>query len=89
MLVLSRHIGEKIILRHGDLKVEVIVTDILGMNKVRLAIVAPRDVHVNREEIDTKIFGESNNASGKSQSATRPDATNDREGQAQLPRGDG
>lgn len=47
MLVLSRRVGEKIIL---DGRISVAVQDVNG-NQVRLAIVAPAGVIVDREEI--------------------------------------
>lgn len=47
MLVLSRKIGEKLLI--GD-NIEVVVVDI-DRGKVRLGIVAPREVLVLREEI--------------------------------------
>jgi carbon storage regulator len=55
MLVLTRKIGEKVMI--GD---EVTVT-ILGLfgNHVRLGINAPKTVEIHREEIYVKIQGES------------------------------
>ena len=47
MLVLSRHIGEEIII-NGDIRVTVV--SIRG-NKVRLGITAPDSVRVDRQEI--------------------------------------
>jgi len=47
MLVLSRRIGEAIII-NSDIKI--IVKDIQGL-QVRLAIEAPKDISVDREEI--------------------------------------
>lgn len=47
MLVLTRHIGESIIV--GD-NVQIIVTGI-GHNQVRIGVVAPRDVLVDRQEV--------------------------------------
>jgi carbon storage regulator len=56
MLVLTRKIGEEIIIG-GNIRVT--VTAIRG-NQVRLGITAPREVRVNREEIVRRIeeFGE-------------------------------
>jgi carbon storage regulator len=58
MLVLTRKIGEKVMI--GD---EVTVT-ILGLfgNHVRLGINAPKTVEIHREEIYVKIQGESSPA---------------------------
>ena len=53
MLVLSRHIGEEIII-NGDISVTVV--SIRG-DKVRLGIVAPRDVPVHRQEVYEAIHG--------------------------------
>ena len=47
MLVLSRKVGEKIII--GD-DITVTVTDIRG-NKVRIGVDAPNDVSIHRQEI--------------------------------------
>lgn len=47
MLVLSRKLGEKIMI--GD-DVEIVIVEI-DRNKVRLGILAPRDVPVHRQEI--------------------------------------
>ena len=47
MLVLSRHKNEKIII--GD-TIEIVVVEIRG-DKVRLGIVAPKDVTVHRQEV--------------------------------------
>jgi carbon storage regulator len=54
MLVLTRRIGEKIVI--GD---NVTVT-ILGAkgNQIRIGIAAPRDIQVNREEIFQRILKE-------------------------------
>ena len=47
MLVLTRKIGEEIII---DGRIRVVVTSIDG-SKVRLGIVAPQDVRVDRQEV--------------------------------------
>lgn len=47
MLVLSRHVNEKILI--GD-DIEVVIVDIRG-DKVRLGIQAPKDVSVHRKEV--------------------------------------
>jgi len=47
MLVLSRRIGERVVV---DRKIEISVVEIKG-NKVRLAFQAPDDVHICRKEI--------------------------------------
>ena len=51
MLILSRLVGEKIII--GD-DIEVTVSAVRG-NVVSLAITAPREVRVDREEVRKKI----------------------------------
>lgn len=48
MLVLSRHVGERIVI---DDRVEVEVISIQG-NRVRLGIVADREIPVRRSEIE-------------------------------------
>jgi carbon storage regulator len=47
MLVLSRKLGEKIIIGHGII-LEVVA---ISGNKIRLGIVAPPDVEILREEL--------------------------------------
>lgn len=48
MLVLSRKIGEKIII--GD-NIEVTVVNIMDGGKIRIGITAPRDVPIARKEL--------------------------------------
>jgi carbon storage regulator len=55
MLVLSRKLGERIVI---GLNIKLTVVDIRG-NKVRLAIDAPRDVSIHRQEIYQRIQDES------------------------------
>lgn len=54
MLVVTRRIGEKIII--GD-DVEVVIIGING-NQVRIGVKAPKDVEVHREEIFLRIQAE-------------------------------
>ena len=51
MLVLSRKIGERIVIGQG---VTVMVLEVNGQ-RVRLGIVAPGDVHILREEVFHRI----------------------------------
>lgn len=54
MLVLTRKIGEKIVIGKN-----ITVTVIgIGPNRVRLGIVAPEDVRIDRQEIHEKIAAE-------------------------------
>lgn len=55
MLVLSRRIGETLIL--GD-NIKIVVLGVHG-NQIRLGIDAPREVSVHREEVYTRIQKES------------------------------
>lgn len=57
MLVLTRKIGEKIVIDHS---ITVTITAIDG-NKVRIGVTAPPDVSINREEVQRRIaeFAES------------------------------
>ena len=48
MLVLSRRIGERILMPHCDLAVTVLATE---GNTVRLGISAPADIAIYREEV--------------------------------------
>ena len=54
MLVLSRKPGERIVIGPN---IELTVVDIRG-NKVRLAVEAPREVSVHRQEVYRRIQGE-------------------------------
>ena len=60
MLVLSRHRDESIII--GD-DIVITVVDIRG-DKVRLGIVAPKDVPVHRQEVFDAIHGKAPAISG-------------------------
>ncbi len=51
MLVLSRKIGEKIVI-NNNIEITIVSVD---RGKVRIGVVAPKDVPVNRLEIQTKI----------------------------------
>ena len=51
MLILTRRIGETIII---DNNIEVTVLDIRG-NQVRIGVNAPKEVSVNREEVQDRI----------------------------------
>ena len=51
MLVLSRRVGERVVL---DRKIEISVIEISG-NKVRLAFHAPDDVHICRKEVLVEV----------------------------------
>ena len=55
MLILTRRIGETIVIDDG--RGELITATVLGVkgNQVRLGIGAPRDVEVHREEIYERI----------------------------------
>ena len=54
MLILTRRIGEKLII---DEKVIVTILSVKG-NQIRIGIEAPRDVQVHREEIYQRILKE-------------------------------
>lgn len=61
MLVLSRKLGESIII--GDPNgehVKVSVVDVRG-DKVRLGIEAPKHIPVHREEVSNQIYGKDGN----------------------------
>lgn len=64
MLVLTRHLGEKIII--GD-SIEVTVITIKGQ-AVRIGIEAPRDVGVHRQEIYERIQKEKQDEEEKERS---------------------
>ncbi|NQS89559.1 carbon storage regulator CsrA [Patescibacteria group bacterium] len=50
MLVLTRQKDESIMIGEGDNVVEIVIVDVRG-ERVRLGIIAPRDVSVHRKEI--------------------------------------
>ncbi len=50
MLVLSRKLGEKIIIGEGDRTITITVVDI-DRGKIRLGIEAPREVAIYRQEL--------------------------------------
>ena len=59
MLVLSRKLGERVIIGTGENAVVVTVVDI-DRGKIRLGIEAPKNVPIMREELLTKPHGENN-----------------------------
>jgi len=52
MLVLTRSVGERLVINDGEIRVSVL--EIRG-NQVRLGIEAPRHVSVHREEVYARI----------------------------------
>lgn len=55
MLILTRRVGEKLMIDLGkDEPIQVIVLGVKG-NQVRIGVVAPKDVPVHREEIYNRI----------------------------------
>ncbi len=52
MLVLTRSVGERLIINDGEIKLSIL--EVKG-NQVRLGIDAPRSVSVHREEIFKRI----------------------------------
>jgi carbon storage regulator len=54
MLVLSRRIGERLVIDIGDDKIEVAVTEVKG-NQVSLGIIAPKHIPVHREEVYRRL----------------------------------
>ena len=55
MLVLTRSVGERLII--GDGEITLTILDVRG-NQVRIGIDAPKDVSVHREEIFLRIQAE-------------------------------
>lgn len=54
MLILTRRVGESIVIGEGPNAVTVTVLGVRG-NQVRIGTAAPRDIPVNREEIHNRI----------------------------------
>ncbi len=52
MLVLTRSVGERLIINNGEIKLSIL--EVKG-NQVRIGIDAPRNVSVHREEIFARI----------------------------------
>lgn len=52
MLALSRKDGERVIINHGEIVVTVLE---IRPDRVRLGFDAPKDVDVNREEVELRI----------------------------------
>lgn len=57
MLVLTRTIGERLVIGEGDDKIVVTLLDLRG-NQARIGIDAPRNLPVHREEIYERIQAE-------------------------------
>ena len=55
MLVLTRSIGERVIVQNGE--ISVVVLEVKG-NQVRLGIDAPKHIPVHREEVFKRIKDE-------------------------------
>jgi len=55
MLVLTRSVGERLIINNGEIKLSIL--EVKG-NQVRIGIDAPRSVSVHREEIYQRIIAE-------------------------------
>lgn len=55
MLVLTRSVGERLIINNGEIKLTIL--EVKG-NQVRLGIDAPRHISVHREEIYKRIQAE-------------------------------
>lgn len=56
MLVLTRSVGERLIISDGQIKISVL--EVKG-NQVRIGIDAPKEISVHREEIYNRIQAES------------------------------
>ncbi len=55
MLVLTRSVGERLIINDGEIKLSIL--EVKG-NQVRIGIEAPRHISVHREEIYNRIQAE-------------------------------
>lgn len=70
MLVLSRHVSEKIILETRDGLVEIMLAAVTPGDKARIGIAAPTSVTIHREEVWERIrsAGERSDCQDQSQS---------------------
>jgi carbon storage regulator len=59
MLVLTRSVGERLIINNGEIKLSIL--EVKG-NQVRIGIEAPRHISVHREEIYKRIQAETKTA---------------------------
>ena len=59
MLILTRRVGETLMIGDGEKIITVTVLGVKG-NQVRLGVNAPKDVPVHREDIYKRIQGEKN-----------------------------
>jgi carbon storage regulator len=55
MLVLTRSVGERLIIKDGEIKIDVL--EVKG-NQVRIGIDAPKHISIHREEIYNRIQAE-------------------------------
>lgn len=69
MLVLSRKVGEEIIIGNG---IKIMVVEVRG-DKVRIGIDAPRDVSVHRKEVLEAIAAETRKPAEPSLDSDHPD----------------
>jgi len=60
MLVLSRRVGEELVINNN---IRVVITDVQG-DKVRIGIEAPPDVPVDRKEVHERRIAEAAGSSG-------------------------
>lgn len=57
MLVLTRKIGDTIMIGDGDESIEVVILSI-DRNKVRVGVKAPPEVSIHRDEVYARIHGD-------------------------------
>lgn len=62
MLILTRRVGEKIIIGNAPIEGDNIIVTVLGMKggQIRVGINAPKNVSVHRQEIYNRIQSENN-----------------------------
>jgi carbon storage regulator len=63
MLILTRRVGERIVIGDGEEAITVVPLGVRGL-QVRLGVEAPRHVPVHREEIAQRIAAESDDSRG-------------------------
>lgn len=63
MLVFSRMVGERVVIKCGDIEVYLTVVEVSG-HKVRLGFEAPSEVLIHRQEVFDRMGGQDEQTGG-------------------------